>query len=301
MKEGVMVKSVLQSYLKENARHGTDDFPAGFYRAQIPLHFQNMLVHWHEEMEISRVESGSVSYDIEQVHYRLSQGDILLICPDMLHSAHQIEECPGVTDSVVFHLRLAGLDGADACTKRYVEPLQDGRIRIPPVIRKEDPCYEPISSCFDRLWECRDPELPYRELVFKEQTLKLIRLMWQLSAQQPAQTLRRTSRMYDDKLKLALAYIQEHYAEPITIAQLSQLCGFSQVHFMNIFKAAIGSTCIEYLVQYRLACAALALQETDHPVTRIALDVGFQNTSYFNRTFRKHYGMAPTDYRKKMQ
>ena len=301
MKVGVYMKDKLQSHLKENARHGTDHFPAGFYRAQIPLHFQNMLVHWHEEMEISRVESGELFYDIEQVRYRLEEGDILLICPDMLHSAHQLEDHPGVTDSVVFHLRLAGLDTQDECTRRYVQPIREGQICIPPVIRRGDPCYEQISRCFDRLWECQEPQVPFRELLFKEQVMKLIRCLWQLSAQRPVEPVRRISRAYDDKLKLALAYIQQHYAQPITVATLADLCGFSQVHFMNIFKAAIGCTCIEYLVQYRLACAALALRETDHSVTRIAMDVGFQNTSYFNRAFRSQYGMTPTAYRKQLQ
>jgi AraC-like DNA-binding protein len=202
---------------------------------------------------------------------------------------------------VVFHLRLAGLDTQDECTRRYVQPIRNGEICIPPVIRRGDPCYEELSQCFDRLWECQGTEVPFRELLFKEQVMKLIRCMWQLSQQRPMEPVRRTSRMYDDKLKLALAYIQDHYAETITVAKLADICGFSQVHFMNIFKAAIGSTCIEYLVRYRLAHAALALQETDHSVMQIAMDVGFQNTSYFNRAFRNQYGMTPTAYRRKLQ
>lgn len=295
------MKSVLKSYLKENARHGTEGFPVGFYRTQVPLHFQNMLVHWHEEMEFARVESGILSYDIDQVRYELTQGDILIISPDTLHSAHQIGENAAVTDSLVFHLRLAGLETADECTRRYVQPIRDGQLRISPVIRKEDPCYEEVSACFAQMWACQDAELPYRELLFKEQVYKLMRCIWQHCAAVSTERPRRTAKIYEEKLKLALAYIQEHYAEPISIAQLSQLCGFSQVHFMNVFKAAIGSTCIEYLVQYRLANAALALEETDHSVTQIALDVGFQNTSYFNRAFKSQYAMTPTAYRRKMQ
>jgi AraC-like DNA-binding protein len=99
-------------------------------------------------------------------------------------------------------------------------------------------------------------------------------------------------------VKRAIAYIQAHYAEPITIAQLADVAGFSQVHFMNSFKKAVGTSCIEYLIEYRLALAAIELRETDHSVTQIALDHGFQTISYFNRAFRKRYHMTPTDYRR---
>ncbi len=289
----------LQSYLKENALHGSEDFPVGFYPVQIPLIVQDMLLHWHEEMEISRVEEGELIYDIDQVRYALRQGDILLIPPDTLHSAHQLEQQTAATNSIVFHLRLAGLESPDACTRRYVQPLHNGDLRLPPVLHPGDDHYDAINGCFEALWQCRDTALPYRELQFKTQVFTLLQLLWRISASTVLPAPTRTFRQYEDKLKLALAYIQEHYAEPITIGQLSGLCGFSQVHFMNIFKAALGCTCIEYLVEYRLARAALDLQETDHSIMQIALDNGFQNTSYFNRSFKNQYRMTPSAFRKR--
>lgn len=292
------MKNGLQSYLKENALHGTQEFPVGFYAAQIPTHFQDMLIHWHEEMEFTKVLSGRLRYDIDQMHYELEAGDILLISPDTLHAAHQIPNATAATNTVVFHLRLAGLENPDGCTQRYILPIRDGTLRIPPVIHPGEACYQEISACFEDMWACQDATLPYRELRFKMRVLELIRLIWQFSAGKVMDPPRRTFRMYEDKLKLALAYMQEHYAEPITISQLADLCGFSQVHFMNIFKASIGSTCIEYLVEYRLARAALDLQETDHSIMQIALDNGFQNTSYFNRAFKSQYGMTPSAYRR---
>jgi AraC-like DNA-binding protein len=70
---------------------------------------------------------------------------------------------------------------------------------------------------------------------------------------------------------------------------------------MNVFKEAIGAPCIRYLIEYRLALAAARLQETDLPVTQIALDCGFQNSSYFNRAFKGHYHVTPSAYRKKLR
>lgn len=295
------MKNDLQSYLKENALHGTQEFPVGFYAVRPPLNSQDMLIHWHEEMEFTKVCSGALRYSIDQTHCELNAGDIILISPDTLHSSHPLPGQTSETNSLVFHLRLTGLDNPDACTQRYVQPIRDGTLRIPPVIHPGEPFYEEISGCFDEMWACQDPELPYRELRFKMKALELIQLVWQFSAGKVTAPPGKTFRLYENKLKIALAYIQEHYPESITVKQLADLCGFSQVHFMNIFKLAIGCTCIEYLVEYRLARAALDLQETDHSIMQIALDNGFQNMSYFNRSFKKQYSETPSAYRRRMK
>lgn len=293
------MNSSLHTYLREKARHGTPDFPAGFYDIRVPWDYQDMPYHWHEEMEFTLVREGSVHYSVDLTTVEVRSGDLLLIPPDTLHSAHQIGEQTCRTNSVVFHLNLAGLGEEDACAERFIRPLREGRLRLPPVVRPGDPFYEPLLSCFQRLWACRDGETPFRELLFRMELLRLVLILWE-KVGVPGESLpRRVSHPYEEKLKLALAYIQEHYAEPITVKQLADLCGFSQVHFMNVFRQAIGATCIQYLIEYRLALAAAELQESDRPVTQIALDSGFQNISYFNRSFKSHYHVTPSLYRRR--
>lgn len=292
------MKTSLQSYLRENARHGTPDFPAGFYSCLIPRDFQDLPTHWHEELEFTLVRSGCLKYTVGPRFEKVSPGDLLLIGPDTMHSAHQIGDAAAETDSIVFHLSLAGLSIADACTERYIQPVQKGQLQIPPVIHPGEPVYEELLRCFLSLWECRQPELMYRELLFKAEVLRLLRLIWQCSDAPVVRAAQRTYHPYEEKIKLALSYIQEHYTESITVGQLADLCGFSQVHFMNVFKTAVGSTCIEYLIEYRLALAAIDLRETNHSVMQVALDNGFQNISYFNRIFKKKYHETPSSYRK---
>ena len=57
-------------------------------------------------------------------------------------------------------------------------------------------------------------------------------------------------------------------------------------------------TCIEYMNQYRLEMASRQLAGTELPITSIALESGFNNISYFNRVFKKKFGVTPKEYRK---
>jgi AraC-like DNA-binding protein len=60
----------------------------------------------------------------------------------------------------------------------------------------------------------------------------------------------------------------------------------------------MGTSFIDYLKDYRLAMAARLLSASDASILEIAEDVGFESLSYFNRAFKKRYGMTPTQYRK---
>ncbi len=288
----------LHPYLRERCAHGTPDFPVGFYPCQVPRDFHKLAFHWHEELEFTLVCQGRLSYSIDFTPLEAQAGDLLLIGPDTLHAAQQLPNQQAATDSVVVHLSLAGLDWADACDQRFLQPLRHGQLKLPPVVRPDSPFYEGLHSCFLRLWACRDEQVPYRELLFRTELLRLVHLLWQCSGCRAHPPAPRAPHPYEEKLKLVLGYMQAHYAEPITVQQLADLCGFSQVHFMNIFKSAFGSTCMDYLIHYRMALAAIDLQETNHSVMQIALDNGFQNISYFNRTFKRYYHLTPTQYRR---
>ena len=100
-----------------------------------------------------------------------------------------------------------------------------------------------------------------------------------------------------DKLKTALYHVQNSYAQNITIKQVAALCGFSESHFMKIFKELTGMSFTAYLVNYRLELSAKQLIETDQKIIDIATNCGFNNHSYFTRAFLKKYGLTPAKYR----
>lgn len=146
------MKTSLQRYLRENARHGTNDFPVGFYDCRVPYDYQDLPTHWHEEIEFTKVVKGTLRYTIGSYTVDVKEGDLLLIAPDMLHSAHRIDLEEAETRSIVANLNLAGLENPDGCTMRYVRPIREGRVDLPPVVHPGGAFYQELSDCFERLW-----------------------------------------------------------------------------------------------------------------------------------------------------
>jgi len=96
----------------------------------------------------------------------------------------------------------------------------------------------------------------------------------------------------------ATSYVQQHLDKKITLDQAARLCSMSRYHFSRTFKSDNRITFQEYVIQQRVNKAVDLLKDSDLPVTQIALAVGFEDLSYFSRTFQKHIGMLPSCYRK---
>lgn len=98
------------------------------------------------------------------------------------------------------------------------------------------------------------------------------------------------------QLAEALRHIDAHYAEELTLARLSRVCGLSQAHLCRLCKQETGRTPGEYLLATRLENACRMLREGELNVSQIALRTGFNSTAYFDRRFMLHVGMSPSEY-----
>ena len=96
-----------------------------------------------------------------------------------------------------------------------------------------------------------------------------------------------------------LSYVHENYAKQISVSEMADICYYSQSHFMKFFKASMGMGFTQYLNEYRLETASRLLLATSDSVLDIAMRTGFENLSYFNRIFKRKYGIAPGQYRKR--
>jgi len=98
-------------------------------------------------------------------------------------------------------------------------------------------------------------------------------------------------------VKLALAYIQQHYAHTLSRAEIAAAVGVSEDYLSRIFNKETGVSPGEYLNRYRLLQAKRLLRGTKKNVTWIAAQVGFEDPAYFSRVFQRSEGCSPREYR----
>jgi len=96
----------------------------------------------------------------------------------------------------------------------------------------------------------------------------------------------------------AMAYIHEQYSEPLNRAELARHVAITERYLTHCFRQELGIPPIEYLNRYRVRQAKLLLEQGKLSITEIALEVGFSDSSYFNRVFRQETGQSPSAYQR---
>lgn len=99
------------------------------------------------------------------------------------------------------------------------------------------------------------------------------------------------------RVRLYLDFIEEHFAEHVSLAQIAAAGNAGESECLRCFKKALGTTPYRYLMEYRVAQAARLLRETDEPVARVSALVGFGQPSRFAECFKKLTGQTPRAYR----
>ena len=98
-------------------------------------------------------------------------------------------------------------------------------------------------------------------------------------------------------MEQALQYLKDNYREKLTVEDIARKAHLSASRLHAVFKREMGVSPICFLNNYRLSVAAQLLQATTKSVQQIAAEVGIPDGIYFNKLFKKHYQMSPSQYR----
>lgn len=106
-----------------------------------------------------------------------------------------------------------------------------------------------------------------------------------------------TQNDYASRILRVLNHMQRHLDAPMDIARLAAIAHFSMSHFHRVFKGMLGESIMDHLRRIRMERAYLEVTRTDVAITEIALDAGYDSLEAFSRTFRKTFGLSPTQCR----
>ena len=103
------------------------------------------------------------------------------------------------------------------------------------------------------------------------------------------------------RIKAAADYIRNNYSQNINTAYIAKKYAFSPNYFSFLFKKETGCNFVEYLAHVRIEKACAFLKHTDLNIHNIAQKVGYGDSQYFFRVFKKTTGLTPAEYRKKIR
>lgn len=278
----------------EQKTHFDTVFPYNTYLCSIPLDFMQVPLHWHDEAEFIYIKKGCGEISVDFTTYEVHAEDIALILPGQLHAINALPDQIMEYENIIFHPALLESSGADSSFHAFLQPLFSMKLACPAILTKKDSSYATVRSCLDKNDNiCMSFPAGY-PLAIKG---NLFALFFALYTSYSDKKRSPSTGKNIEKLKSVIKYVELNYASPMTIAQMADLAGFSESHFMKYFKNTMGVPFTSYLNSYRLTMAGRLLLQSDDTILSIATEVGFDNLSYFNRAFKKQYGMTPSAYR----
>lgn len=280
--------------LLETQAHGTTFFPIRVYDEPLGKNEYNTTQHFHPEFEMTYVVEGQgvlISRDSLQA---IVPGGVVLVKPNQLHTVNRAskEEFSRVT--FVFSLDLISSRKMDYSTIKYIAPLYQENTWVAPWIGPELPGSGEILELMQELYELYKNKQPYFELKIKILLLRIFELLYQYGHIRLHSDLEIKSRSDTEKLEEIYRYIHENFRGNITLEKIANHHYYDKYHLLKFFKRMTGTTCFEYISNCRLNYALSLLMDTDMTVTQIALESGFNSSSFFIKTFRDKYGITPS-------
>ena len=281
---------------KETLTHGTSLFPCGAYNRDIRQYITGEIPpHWHHDMEIFLLTEGSARISFADSQYDLQPGEGFFANSGVLHGV----SCPSGTvcryHSMVFDPAILSGAPGSAYELLYLRPFMEQgasfRIYRPQNSEKDERIARLFASAFDACSQKADGyEFAVRS--FLSQIFLILR-------EDSGTGSGRKNSQQELRMKQMLSWLDKHYMEEITTAQLADAAGICVRECQRSFSNILHTTPIRYLNRRRITIAAEFLVSTDLPVSEIALCCGFDNPSYFAKQFKAITGMTPKDYRKK--
>lgn len=277
----------------ESKKHTDTMFAYNVYPCTIPLDFSFVPIHWQDSAELIYVKGGTGRIQVDLDTYIASEGDLFLVMPGHIHGIRCLPGHSMIYENIIFDLDFLGSSNIDLCSQKYWQPLINEKISLPVHIGPEHPLHTKLCSCLDESDVLCDQRPEGYELAVKGNLMICFSLLFPYAVHSISGNPKDTQ-----KLKAALAYLEEHYNQKLTVEKMACHCGYSASHFMRWFKEKTGVGFNSYLIEYRLDRAAHELRSGNLTILEIAEKSGFDNLSNFNRLFRKRFEMTPSQFRK---
>ena len=269
-------------------------YPYAFHH--VSLNITEVPWHWHEALEFNLVVEGSVKVCTSTQTQVFHKGDGLFINSNVLASMENIENC--VLDSHLFHPVFLSGHFKSVFETKYLNPVTQNRHLDLIALRGNTEAQAQILRKLRQLSRLQaEPDTEF-------QTRNLLSEIWLLLLEEiknADNSIFHAPQKNQDRILTMIAFIQENFAEKLTLEDIADSAAVSTRECLRCFKAAIHQSPMDYLIEYRVRSAKKLLETTELSISDIALQCGFNSNSYFTKLFHRICGKTPNAYRKELQ
>lgn len=275
---------------RELTEHGTAPFPLACYEEDVAP--KPVSWHWHDDLELIAVMEGVLELGVSSARLCVRAGEGAFVNAGVLHEL-VAPDGSAMVRSVVFHPRLVGGSVDSVFWQRLVRPLAQGRLDYLVLTRSD--AHRAVLAHALAAWEAVAADRDDCENRARYELSCALRLV--VGELPSADAPSRRERVAAERVKTMLSYVEEHFSEPLTVADVARSALVSESICVRSFKRLLGTTPIHYVRRLRVEKAAALLLETGLPVGEVGLACGFTDVSYFTQTFRELKGTTPTAFR----
>ena len=294
--------SVIETYenLYEKKNYGSLDYPVSAYFLDLRNSYMNWIRwHWHEEMEVLLIQEGTAEIFTDDTSYVIHPGQGVIINQNVMHCIHSLNEQNCTFYAIAFQPEFLFGQKPSYLQTQYLLPVQDYHFFKLFMQDDKNPWHKRMLSSLNDAISVNMTQTFGYEIAAKGCLCHFWSELISRLPQPKKQTSTHAS-LDEQRVKQAMLYIRTHYAEPVSLEDIADSVHLSKSECCRCFARTLQMTPFEYLMKYRIFEATkklMAPAAEPLSIAALALSVGFNNTSYFNKLFKKFLGCTPTYYR----
>jgi len=256
--------------------------------------FKAVSLHSHDFYELYFFVNGDASYIIENGHYKMQSGDILLISPQNLHQL-DINDSNETYERIVLWLN-----------PKYVKRLSSSKTNLATCFTVCDKrkdflirdflLSQNVNNLLTELYTRNDAK-DFGNDIECENIIRQILLALckyeQTVENNPVDSMK--SQRTNPTVATVIEYIDSHLSENLSLDILAEKIYMSKFYLSRLFKEETSSTIHQYVLKKRLTLSKHFI-EKDLPITEVCTKCGFQDYSHFFRAFKTEFGITPKQY-----
>lgn len=253
--------------------------------------------HWHYFMEMLYMTEGTAEIYAGEKCYLLHEGDMIIFMPETVHSIYAVDSNAPRYAAMKFDINCLNL------TSDYVPKLrsiyraaekQGMSIFFESSDTKNLNAEEIFTRC---ITEMNTQEYGY-DMIIKSEIYRLLTCiirLWQRDGFQVSSDIFEDDNRFD--IHTITEYIDRNLTNGLKVTDIAEKCGLSYSYFAKKFPEIYGKTCKEYLEELRIFKVEEFLMFTDFDLTYIAQETGFSDCSHMIKSFARHKGITPKQFR----